>query len=471
MPSSIGRRLRLLAAILLIGVPLLPQLPVGAQEDTPGVYLVEISGTIDLGLAPYLERVLDRADAEGAAVLLRIDTPGGRLDAALEMRRALLDSDVRTIAFVDPNALSAGALIAIATEDIVVAPGAVLGAATPVLGSGETADAKTISAVRAVFGSTAEARGRDPEVAEAMVDPAVEIPGLVEAGELLTLSETEALDRGYAIAEAATVDEALAQVGLEGTSVTPIEPSPAEGIVRWLTNPVVSSLLLTVGIWLLIGDLLVGGAGIGALAGVALIGLFFWGHLLAGLAGWEDVALVVIGLVLILLEVTVVPGTGIVGLLGLVAFLGGAFLAMISRDLVTGEQVQRAVGTIAATFVLVLVGAGFGVAYLARGGGPRGLVLSDRVGAPAPDRRRGWLRWLSPQPEAEPEEAPSSQETSLEGRRGTAVTDLRPGGIADVDGLRVDVVTEGDLIPAGSEIEVVADHGYRRVVRAVRAPR
>lgn len=458
--------LRLAVAVMLVAVGL-TGLVVSAQPEQR-VYVAEITGTIDLGLAPYLNRVLDRAEEEDAAVLLVIDTPGGRLDAVLEMRRALLDTDARTIAFVDRTALSAGALIAISSEEIHLAPGAVMGAATPVTGSGDPAGEKTISAVRAVFRSTAETRGRDPLVAEAMVDPEVEIPGLVAAGELLTLSVPQATAAGYADEVVGDLNASLAQAGLEAAEVVPTSPSPAEAVVRWLTNPLVASLLLTGGIWLVIGDVLVGGVGIPAAAGLGLIGLFFWGHLLAGLAGWEDVVLVIIGLALIALEVLVIPGTGIAGILGLAAFLGGAFLAMLSRDLVTGEQVQRALTTVAGSFLLIVTGTVALFAYLARGGGPRGLVLQERVGVEGPIPQRGWTRWLPPAP-AESPPAPDDEEVpSLEGAAGIAITDLRPGGMAQIDGRRIDVVTDGEFLPEGTELEVVSDQGYRRVVRAVR---
>jgi membrane-bound serine protease (ClpP class) len=142
-----------------------------AAAELGAVYVVPITGPIDLGLAPYLERVLaEAAAADAAAVLLVIDTPGGRLDAVLQMRDSLLGSPVRTIAFVDRTAFSAGALIAIAAEEIYMAPGAVIGAATPVEGdTGETASEKVVSAVRKTFKTTAEVRGRDPLIAEAMV--------------------------------------------------------------------------------------------------------------------------------------------------------------------------------------------------------------------------------------------------------------------------------------------------------------
>ncbi len=181
-----------LAALLPVSGGNAPVVAETADAAAP-VYVVSITGTIDLGLAPYLERVVGEAvDAGAPAVILEIDTPGGRLDAVLQMQDTLLDADVRTIAFVNRTAFSAGALIAIAAEEIYMVPGAVMGAATPVDAAGETASEKVVSAVRKTFKTTAEVRGREPLVAEAMVDPDVAIDGLVAWSELLTLTTNEA---------------------------------------------------------------------------------------------------------------------------------------------------------------------------------------------------------------------------------------------------------------------------------------
>jgi membrane-bound serine protease (ClpP class) len=173
----------LLGALLLVMGIVTFVSPVARMQSGVGpVYVVQGYDEIDLGLAPYLARILDEAEREGAsAVILDINTPGGGLDAALQMRQALLDSPVRTIAFVNRNTLSAGALLTIAANEIYMVPGAVIGAATPVMASGEPVDEKSISAVRSTFRSTAEVRGRDPRLAEAMVDPSVSIEGLVSA--------------------------------------------------------------------------------------------------------------------------------------------------------------------------------------------------------------------------------------------------------------------------------------------------
>lgn len=450
-----------------------------AVSDDPAVHVVEISGPIDLGLAPYLDRVLeDAAQADAAAVLLEVDTPGGRLDAVLEMQDALIGSPVRTIAFVDRTALSAGALVTIASDEIYVAPGSALGAATPVVGgTGESADEKTVSAVRATFAATADATGRDPSVAEAMVDPDVAIEGLVEAGELLTLDPDEAVATGYA--EDVITDRAgvLAAAGLAVADVVETAPSPAESLVRFVTNPVVASLLVTLAMLLLIADLTTGGVGLASGLAVAAFAVFFWGHLLAGLAGWEEVVLLGIGLVLIGVELLVVPGVGVPGLLGLAAVLGGLFMAQLSGPIVTAAQIQRAAVTVGATFVAVVVGLVVAVRLLTRYGAPHALVLDTQLGSGELVTERatgGWVRWFGGGEELVLEGAGGTatddwhgRPVYLGGRRGVAVTSLRPSGIAEIDGERVDVVSSGGYIPAGDPIEVVRDDGYRRVVERV----
>ncbi len=320
---------------------------VAGQASTDRVFVVEIHNEIDLGLAPFLARVLDQAAREDArAVILEINTPGGRLDAVLQMRTAILATPVRTIAFVNREAFSAGALITIAAQEIYMAPGAVMGAATPVDGSGTAADEKTISAVRATFKSTAESRARDPLIAEAMVDQNVAIAGLVERGELLTLTAEEAQDVGYADGIVSSRQELLRATGLEGAAIQEVQPSPAETVVRFLTNPVVASLLVSLGFVLILVDLYTAGFGIIGGIGLLLFAAFFWGHFLAGLAGWEGVALVVLGLVLIGAEIFVIPGFGVAGLLGAAALLGGIFISLIGSTIVTSADLNRAALTV-----------------------------------------------------------------------------------------------------------------------------
>ena len=442
----------------------------GGPEQT--VYVIQIDNEIELGLAAYLKRVLEEAaDNDASVVIMEINTPGGRLDATLEMRDAIIGSEVETIAFINREAFSAGALIALSANEIYMTPGAVFGAATPVVGSGEAADEKTISAVRSTFASTAELRGRDPRVAEAMVDPAVAIEGLTESGQLLTLTTTQAVEWGYTEGVVEDRAELLAATGFAGAQVIETEIRLAERLVRFLTSSLVASLLFSLGSLLILIDLFTAGFGAVGLVGIGMLAAFFWGHFLAGLAGWEGVALVALGLLLLAAEAFVVPGFGVAGILGIGALLGGMFLSMISDELVTDQALRRAGLTVAATFLLILAGGVIVLWMLPKATRFRGLVLQTQVGIPdvAPERRarRRWFAAERPEERLSAKNQPPTEptEVSLTGARGVALSDLRPGGFARIGEARVDVVTEGDFIPAGAEVEVVSDEGYRRVVR------
>jgi membrane-bound serine protease (ClpP class) len=463
-----ARRLLLGAGSFLLGgllvLPLaLPTPPVGAQSDTAAdaaVHVVVVDGEIDLGIAALLERAVREAGEDGAAALIvRIDTPGGRLDAVLRMRDALLGSAVPTVAFVDRDAFSAGALVAIAAERLWVAPGAVIGAATPVLGDGSSADEKTLSAVRAVFRSTANERGRDPLVAEAMVDPAIVVEGLIGRGQLLTMDVAQAQERGYADGVAADLDALLVALDLDTNPRVDVTPALAERLVRVLTSGLVAGLLLTVGIWLLVGDVLGGGGlGLGAALGATAIATFLFGHLLAGLAGIESVILIILGIVLILVEVLVLPGVGVAGVSGVLALLGGAVLAMVDRDvdIVPREAFVTAFNVAGLAFIaaiLLLVGLLVLVGRSTRTG-PR----STEDGASRLRRRGNRLVLVT--------DVGGAHDEGLLGAHGIALTDLRPAGAAEIDGERIDVVAEAGYLPAGSALVVIVDEGYRRVVRA-----
>jgi membrane-bound serine protease (ClpP class) len=326
-----------------------------------------------------------------------------------------------------------------------------------------------------------------------MVDPTVVIHDLDSGTELLTLSTAEAVQSGYADGVAATRAEALAMAGLAGVPVIEVEPSLAERAVRFVTDPVVSSLLIIFALLLIIGDFFVEGFGLAGAAGIALLALFFWGHLLAGLAGWEDVALVALGLVLIAAELLVIPGFGVAGILGLAALGGGLVLALMGREIQTPETITRAVLTVAISLLIAVAGIVAILAFLPRSKRLNPLVLQSTTnpagGQPAASSW-GWLRWFGdaamqptsgptarPEPVSEPASPPlaprppadvSANGTML-GATGVALTDLRPSGAAEIAGQRVEVVSADDYIPAGAVIEVVAGDRYRQVVRRVTA--
>lgn len=421
-------------------------------RKTPVVYVAPVEGMIDLGLAPFVQRVLNEATQEGAAaVILEINTFGGRVDAAVLIRDALLNARLRTVAFVNKRAISAGALISLAAEKIVMADGGTIGAATPVqMGQpgapAQPVEEKTVSYVRKEFSATAEMRKRPPLIAEAMVDADVEIPGLIEKGKLLTLTTEEALKHKVADFRAQTIESVLDQLDLAGAQVRRASPNWAEGLVRFLTNPIISSLLITIGMLGIILEIRTPGLGVPGGLGIASLALFFWGHWLVQLAGWEELLLFGSGLVLLVLEVFVIPGFGVAGALGIVALLAGLSLSLIGGG-ATWEFVLKAVGRVVFSLLIALIASLVTLRFLPRLPFGRRLILETGLPrgegyASAPQRDMIWL-----------------------GKIGTALSPLRPAGIAEIEGERVDVVSDGELIEPGVLIVVTRVDGNRIVVR------
>src|SRR5688500_205419 len=427
----------------------------GPAQSKAVVYVAPIEGIIDLGLAPFVRRVVEEAEKSGAAaVILKINTFGGRVDAAVLIRDTLLGAKVKTVAFIDKRAISAGALISLACHVIAMGDGGTIGAATPVQLGGQRAgtqptDEKTLSYVRKEFRSTAEFRKRPLLIAEAMVDPDVAIPGLVEKGKLLTLTTNEALEHKLADFRADTVEEVLKRLGLEGAEVRRVSENWAEQLVRFLTHPILSSLLMTVGMLGIIVELRTPGFGVPGALGITSLALFFWGHWLVRLAGWEEILLVGLGLVLLAVELFVTPGFGVVGVAGIVALLAGLTLSLIGAGATT-ELVIGAIARVAVSLLIALAASLALLRFLPRLPFGRRLILDTGLGADAgyasaPESDRQWL-----------------------GMQGTAVSPLRPAGIADIDGKRVDVVSQGEWIDATTPIEGIRVAGNRIVVRHAR---
>ena len=425
-------------------------------QQPPVVYVAPIEGIIDLGLAPFVQRVLNEAtDAGAAAVILDINTFGGRVDAAVVIRDALLNARVKTVAFVNKRAISAGALISLAAEKIVMADGGTIGAATPVqMGQpgapAQPVEEKTVSYVRKEFRATAESRKRPPLIAEAMVDADVEIRGLIQKGKLLTLTTEEALKHNLVDFRADTIADVLKQFDLAGAEVRQASPNWAENLVRFLTHPIVSSLLITIGMLGIILEIRTPGFGVPGALGIASLALFFWGHWLVQLAGWEELLLVGSGLVLLVLEIFVIPGFGLAGVLGIGALLAGLSLSLIGGG-ATWEFILKAAGRVVFSLLLALVASLAVLRFLPRLPFGRRLILETELlagagGSSAPESDRMWL-----------------------GKSGTALSPLRPAGIAEIEGERVDVVSDGDLIEPGVPIVVTHVDGNRIVVRRDRA--
>ena len=420
-------------------------LSVNAQKK---VYLGTIDRDIDLGLAPYVQRVVNEANENKAdAVIFKVNTFGGRVDAATEIKDAILNSKVLTIAFIDKRAISAGSLISLSCEKIVMVPGASIGATTVVDQTGTKQSEKAQSYMRSEMRATAEKNGRRTDVAQAMVDETLVIEGLVDSTQLVTLTAEEAVKWGMADTILTSLDEVLKAYNLDGADVIEQKENWGESIVRFLANPIITSLLLMIAMIGMFTEIKTPGWGLPGTAAVIALALFFGSGLILNLVSVLEIVIFVIGVVLLLLEIFVIPGFGVAGIVGIIAIFASLFLGLLSDfQLVTWDMVSVAIVELAGAFVLTAIAGYFLSKFLPKSSVFTRLILQDNIAI-----KSGYA--------AEPE----TQE--LVGKEGEALTDLRPAGTALIDNIRIDVVTEGDYLVHGTKIYVIRESGSKVVVR------
>lgn len=411
------------------------------------IYQGVIEGEIDLGLAPYVKRVIEEAEKNNAdAVVFKINTFGGRVDAATQIKDAILNSKVLTIAFIDKRAISAGALISLSCVKIVMVPGASIGASTVVDQVGEKQSEKYQSYMRSEMRSTAEKNGRPAKIAEAMVDESIVIEGLVDSTKLVTLTSKEAVSYGMADTVLYSLEEALKSFGFENPEIIEIEGNWAENVLRFLNNPIISSLLIMIGLVGMFTEIKTPGWGLPGTAAVIALTLFFGANYILELASIIEILLFAIGVVLLILEIFVIPGFGVPGILGIILVIGSLFLGLISDfPIVSWELIEDAIIQLASVFVItgVLI---FALSkILPQSSFFNKLILVDEI-----KEQSGY----------------SSKDTlkHLVGVEGKALTDLRPAGTAILNNERIDVVTEGDYVSHDSLIKVIKVEGSKVVV-------
>lgn len=422
--------------------------PEALEAQRAVVYRIPVTGVIELGLAPYISRGVAEANQAGAvAIVLDIDTPGGRVDAAQQIVRAVTASDIPVFALVNTHAWSAGAMVALAADSIYMTPGSSIGAATPVGGTGEKAPEKIVSAMRGEFRALAERRGLDPRLAEAMVDEEIAIDGVVEAGKLLTLTAGEAVELRVASSEVDGLADLLVRQGLGGADVLTVGINWAEQLVRFLSHPLVAPLLLSIGTLGLIIEIKTPSFGVAGAVGLLALAAFFGSHLLIGLAGWEELILLGVGMVALAIEVFVTPGFGVAGVVALLCIGSATFLALIG-NLPTWADIARASGILSVTAVIITGVVYFFVRQLPTSQRWRGVFLQA-----ATARAMGYVA--------------GAARDDLIGAEGVAITDLRPSGTVRVGAERLDVVSEVGFVPKGARVRVIRSEGYRHVVEPI----
>lgn len=438
--------------------------PVARSGD---IVVVPLEGMVSDAQFFFLRRVIKNAESEGAAaIILDMNTPGGTLQGAERIVQLLLKTSIPTYTYINPNAGSAGALIALSTDHIYMAPVSAIGAAAIIMGGGqdppEKLDEKATSYWSAYFRSVAEEKGHNPDIAQAFIDTDKELKVgdevLNEKEDLLTLSAQEAT-REYegkpllADGIAKSIDGLAEEAGLDGPVIY-TEPSGFERAALVIT--VLAPLFLLGGIIGTYLEMKAPGFGVAGTVAAICFTLFFAGHYVAGLTGYEVVAIFVLGLVLILLELFLFPGVIFLATIGSAMMLGSILFAMIDyfpgEPIVpTADQLLMPLVNLSIAMLLAVVAISLLARYFPEMPILRGIILaaSNPAGAAMPAR--------------EARTAPPRYEVQV-GAMGEALSDLRPAGRAEIAGKVLDVVTDGSYVAEGQRIRVIEAYPGRVVV-------
>jgi membrane-bound serine protease (ClpP class) len=432
-------------AILLMLVVFIPIVnilaPQSVQADGETVYVIPIEDEVEKGLEAFLTRAINEArEQEADHIIFEVNTPGGLVEAANDIGELLQSVEIDTTTYIRSRALSAGSYIALFSDYIYMAPQATIGASGIINNDGTAADQKAQSYWREAMGSAAEAGGRERIYAEAMADASIDLPEYnAPEGTYLTLGPTKALEVGYSDGTVASLNDVLVALELENATIVDVEQELAETLARFLTNSVVVSILLSLAGIGLVVELYSPGFGVAGSIGLISLVLFFYGHLIAGLAGYEVFVLLIIGAALIVVEVFV-PG-GILGGLGTMSIFVSLFMA-------TDNIFALSLSLLIAITLTILVAVYLYKRIGLQKGLLRHIILADRETVD-----KGYVSSVS--------------RKQLVGLTGRALTPLRPSGTGLFESERLDIVSVGNFIKQNDPIEIISVNGSRIVVQRI----
>ena len=475
-----------------------------ALSDDALVYEVNIRDAIGNGLRVHIENGVRKAEtAEADAIIFDIDTPGGAVDAAIRIIRAIQATSIPTIAYVNRQAISAGALISLACDQIVMRSGATIGDAAPVTIQGQELGEKAVSYIRATIRSTAERQGRNTDVAAAMVDKRLylvrqedgELVALRPAeydekkeagesleviaaggedGELLTVTTEEAMRYNLSEAQVDTIEELLSIYrivevngqrtaltedavsamqsepggdeveiikSLKGATLHEVESTLADHFVLFITGPMISAMLLALGGLGLWVEIQSPGFGFPGIIGIVCLALVFGGHRLLNLGVDYAILAFIVGVGLLMLEFFVIPGFGVAGIAGIALIFGSFFFVFRNA-----YEFKTAITSLSAS-VIIMFAAGIVLAYTL-------------------PKTRTWNHFVLETALDASAAPPADTSDSYLGRTGVAITPLRPSGTIRIDDRRLDVVTVGDFIEADTPVKVMSVEGTKIFVEA-----
>lgn len=418
------------------------------MEESQGRQLLIYKFSIKQEIAPpsvrNTQRAFDMADSLNAdIILLHLNTYGGMVDAADSIRTRIMQSKIPVVVFIDNNAASAGALISIAADRIYMRPGGNIGAATVVDQSGEVVPDKYQSYMRSMMRSTAEAKGRNPEIAQAMVDPSFAIEGVIEEGKVLTFTASEAMRWGFCEGMAENISEVIQLMGVEDYKLVEQKLTATDKMINFLIHPVVSGILIMLILGGIYFELQTPGVGFPILLAITAALMYFAPLYLEGLASHWEVALFVIGLILLAVEVFAIPGFGVAGVLGIVFMISGLALAMVGNQGpdfsgVPAREVLTAFFIVIISFFISLSASLYLGAKLFTS-----KTLGSRLALnTVQDTQAGYS-------------SASAQIKAMVGQTGTAYTMLRPSGKIEIGEEIYDATALNGYIEKGETVKVV----------------
>ncbi|MBP5190397.1 MAG: S49 family peptidase [Bacteroidales bacterium] len=428
--------------ILTLLLALLP-LAAMSQNDKKIVYRFNIDEEIAPPATMRVEKALEEAHNTGADIIVvHINTFGGTLDDADKIRTSFLQSDIPVYAYIDNNAASAGALISIACDSIYMHSGSSIGAATVVDQMGEVQPDKYQSYMRSLMRTTAEARGRRPDIAQAMVDPDIYVAGISDSGKVLTFTTQEALKYGFCEAEVENVEQLLEHAGVKEYVIREQRYTFLDKLIGFLITPVVSGILIMLIIGGIYFELQQPGIGFPLILALSAAALYFAPLYLEGLASYWEIILFVIGIVLIILELFVFPGFGVSGVLGIICLVAGLVFSLVGN---VGFDFSHIPGTLIANrLMIVLVAVAVSLPLSIWLG--KKLFESTLFGGLALNTEESTDKGFT---------IAGQREQSLIGQSGTAATILRPAGKVTIDGRPYDAVALIGYIEQGQQVTVV----------------
>lgn len=408
-------------------------------------YVIRIHGAIDLGIPMEVKRGIKEAnEAEADFIIFEVNTLGGRVDAAVEIKDAILESEVPTIAFIKNRAISAGALISLACDIVIMAHASSIGAATPVDGTGQKLPEKHISYMRAEMRSTLEANGRNPKIGEAMVDETIFIEGISDSGSLLTLTSQEALKLGIADTIMPELDSILQKYSIKTTVF--VEQSIREKIVRLLTHPIVSPILMSLGMLGIIFELRSPGFGFPGIIGSALLTLFLLSHYVLRLVNWAEIILIFSGIVMLVVEFFVLPGFGIAGIAGILLLSVGVFKSMVPEMPNISDYLTASWGLLA-FFIVMVIGVIVSYKAFVKSKAYKKVALGDE------NDMHMDLKF--------------DFDDSIIGEEAEVVSVLRPSGKVEYNSKIYQAITRGDYIESGEKVKIIATEGNNLIVKKI----